>query len=183
MVRDARSAEEKVREDAERLLDDGNKINGGSLNLGVSRCRALLKVYGMKYMSEERAFLDVETMRLRLLAHAGGTSCSEWYIPTAFGRNWRGFWSPFIVWSAHTFIVLCGLFLAAYAIYLLAEEAHDRHHCRNIFNWQTPPCQMASYFRRTAENCIFEWYKLCVTTIAIRLADWGKGLGRGVLLE
>ena len=117
-------------------------------------------------------------LKVRLLHLMHGKYGNDWFEPTPFGRNWRGYWMPLVLALVQCFMISFVTVGVTYAAYTLGEHWHHAYRCDKIWNWMNPQCQVADFVRTNAKQWVYKWYYQVGSVIAMRAGAWADALSK-----
>ena len=148
-------------------------------DLSRSETHALCKERGLRTRDgPDRSLIDPDVLKARLLHHAHARHGIDWFEPSPFGRNKRGYYAPLVLAVAQCALVSGVTLGATYATYAFAEQWHASRNCHKIWNWMNPQCQAADFLRTHAKQAVYRWYYQVGSVIALRAGAWVDAVSR-----
>ena len=115
--------------------------------------------------------LDKNGLMARCKIAYEGKPNREWYVPSAFGYNWVGFWKPIVSDFAFTTIMVLLIFFTSHIIYLVCEFYHDKFGCNFLWNSMRPECYLLKQARFKIEE--IKYYIAYTSVISLGVAFTG----------
>jgi len=148
-------------------------------DLSRAETHALCKERGLRTRDgPDRSLIDPDVLKARLLHHAHARHGIDWFEPSPFGRNKRGYYAPLVLAVAQCALVSGVTLGATYATYAFAEQWHASRNCHKIWNWMNPQCQAADFLRSHAKQAVYRWYYQVGSVIALRAGAWVDAVSR-----
>ena len=148
-------------------------------DLSRAETHALCKERGLRTRDgPDRSLIDPDVLKARLLHHAHARHGIDWFEPSPFGRNKRGYYAPLVLAVAQCALVSGVTLGATYATYAFAEQWHASRNCHKIWNWMNPQCQAADFLRTHAKQAVYRWYYQVGSVIALRAGAWVDAVSR-----
>ena len=143
-------------------------------DLSRAETHALCKARGLRIRDglDRSVAIDADVLKARLLHHAHGNHGNDWFEPSPFGRNKRGYYAPLALAFAQCAVVSGVTLGGTYAAYAFAERWHAAQNCHKIWNWMNPQCQAADFLRTRAKQAVYRWYYQVGSVIALRAGAW-----------
>lgn len=126
----------------------------------------------------DRSVIDADVLKARLLHYAHARFGNDWFEPSPFGRNKRGYYAPLITAFAQCVLVSSVTVGTTYAAYAFAEQWHAAQNCHKIWNWMNPQCQAADFMRTHAKQAVYRWYYQVGSVIALRAGAWFDAISK-----
>ena len=147
--------------------------------LSTTETQALCKDRGLRVRDgPDRSLIDSQILKSRLLHYAHGRFGVDWFEPSPFGRNKRGYYAPLLFALSQCVLVSSLTVGTTYGVYTFAENWHSAQNCHKIWNWMNPQCQAADFLRSNAKQAVYRWYYQVGSVIALRAGAWFDALSR-----
>ena len=188
-----RDADGRRVSEAERLRRDARRLRRrtrfprtpefdaelAELTLTPGEVRSLCAQRGMRTRDATNGGpISIATLKTRLLHAQHGRSGADWFEPSPFGRNKRGYWMPLVLALVQCVAVSCITIGVTYAAYGVGEHYHRRFNCDRIWNWMNPQCQVADFVRTNAKQWVYKWYYQVGSVVAVRAGAWADALSK-----
>ena len=148
-------------------------------DLTRAETHALCKERGLRVRDGvDRSVIDADVLKARLLHYAHARFGNDWFEPSPFGRNKRGYYAPLITAFAQCVLVSSVTVGTTYAAYAFAEQWHATQNCHKIWNWMNPQCQAADFMRTHAKQAVYRWYYQVGSVIALRAGAWFDAISK-----
>ena len=143
-------------------------------DLSRAETHALCKSRGLRVRDglDRSVAIDADVLKARLLHHAHGNYGNDWFEPSPFGRNKRGYYAPLALAFAQCALVSGVTLGGTYFTYACAERWHASQNCHKIWNWMNPQCQAADFLRTHAKQAVYRWYYQVGSVVALRAGAW-----------
>jgi hypothetical protein len=147
--------------------------------LSKTETHALCKERGLRVRDgPDNSPIDTQLLKQRLLHYAHGRFGVDWFVPSPFGRNKRGYYRPLLFALSQCVMVSTVTVGVTYSVYTFAEHWHAKQHCHKIWNWMNPQCQAADFLRTNAKQAVYRWYYQVGSIVALRAGAWFDALSR-----
>tara|TARA_R110000796_G_scaffold43365_1_gene106667 strand:- start:61 stop:657 length:597 start_codon:yes stop_codon:yes gene_type:complete len=115
--------------------------------------------------------LDKNGLMARCKIAYEGNPPKEWYVPSAFGYNWIGYWKPIVSDFIFTTAMVLLIFFMSHIFYLVCEFYHDKWGCNYLWNSMRPECYLLKQARFKIEG--IKYYIAYTSVVSLGVAFTG----------